>query len=147
MGAKPGTGLLADSRLLLPFGERRPGPRPQCADGALLSPDGRVIACALVQYLNRKNGPRFWPPTARREGYADYSASTGKLARRVAVIDNRGSYPDLLWISPSGGALIVQPQGVNGPAVVISPRRTIVLPWPWVLYGGQNAVPGHLAAW
>ncbi len=145
--AKPGTNLLADSHLLLPFGQLRQRPRPQCAGGALLSPDGRIIACALVQYVSRKTGPRYLPPLARREGYGDYSASTGELVRRVGITDNRGSYPDLLWISPSGGTLIVQPQGVNGPAVVISPRRTVVLPWPWVLYGGPDTVPGNLAAW
>jgi hypothetical protein len=153
--ARPGNSLLADSRLLLRFGSpwRTEPTGTQCAgssfsSGALLSHDGKIIACALVRYVKntqRWNGGPPWRP--KREGYGDYSASTGRLLRRVGITDSRGSYPDLLWISPSGNVLIMQPQGVNGPAVIIGPHQTIVPPWPWVLYGGPGTVPGYLAAW
>ncbi|MGI8451557.1 MAG: hypothetical protein ACR2MP_31110 [Streptosporangiaceae bacterium] len=111
--AKPGSGLLADSRVAV-------GHLPGAAGvagwtQARLTPDGTAVIAN--QYLTRKEFS---------QRLVEFSARTGKVIRVLGVATSRhsgnelryGSYQQVHWMSPSGDVLIVTgaQRGVPSPA-------------------------------
>jgi hypothetical protein len=148
----PGNDLIADSRLAWSTVtyRYRPSASPACIMGAfdlLVSPDGKVIACAATDVF-RDPGTRSVGCEASRpwrdQEFLEYSAVTG---RRLTVLDK---YPTncnqgrtavyALWVSQSGDAVI----GYVGPGPANAPGQGPALRYGIFRQGRFTPLPAPL---
>jgi hypothetical protein len=166
---RAGNDLLADSQPV-PSGA---GTGVRCEGDALLTPDGTTIVCPASTLAASRRRPATHsaaaarrlatarlrkvtdgPPALRtpfRQGYGEFSATTGKLLRVLGwfqyghqPINDNGS-PLLLWTSPSGGTLIVQDFYSNPLVAIVTQHKYEPIPWSGRISAGQGSVSE--AAW
>jgi hypothetical protein len=163
-----GNDLLASSRSV-PSGAAT---GVQCDGDALLTPNGASIVCLASTLAASPRHPATNPAAASRlasarlqkvtngnpairnafrQGYDEFSATTGKLLRVLGwfqygrqPINNNGS-PLLLWTSPSGGTLIVQDFYPNPLVAIVTQHKYEPIPWSGRISAGQGSVSE--AAW
>ena len=161
----PGSDLLASSQGVQPGASAG----PECQGDAILTPDGTTIVCpaitnpirsprpgthsraAAAERLRRITHGKLSGPAVFRQGYAEFSASSGKLLRILGRfqyghnrVDDNGS-PLLLWTNSTGGTLIVQDFYPNPLVAIVSPHNYKPIPWSNRISAGQGSVSE--AAW
>ena len=161
----PGSDLLTSSRGVPPGTSAG----PECQGDALLTPDGTTVVCPAVTNPIRSPRPgthsreaatgrlrrithrKLSGPAVFRQGYAEFSASSGKLLRVLGRfqyghnrVDDNGS-PLLLWTNSTGGTLIVQDFYPNPLVATVSPHNYEPIPWSIRISAGQGSVSE--AAW
>jgi hypothetical protein len=132
---KPGSDLVAASRLAVRLYHLsgHPDPTGLVPDVAMLTPDGRTVVAAVVSRSGTAGG------------FAEFSAATGRLLRKLDWRPLDGGAPsgpmDVLWASRSGRTLVVSaPPGYPRRIAIIRGSRMRLLPSP-------ARIPFPAAAW
>jgi hypothetical protein len=158
--------LLPRSRLVLPLSGKGSGSNDfVCSSDPFLSANGEYILCG--GYTNPKGTTTSLPTGPVTQGFAEFSATTGKLvtilaARRGPLPTikvkpgslflssgqkttlNQSALPYLLWSSPDGKVLIGT---VNGKGVVIRDGREEPIPWSAAITGTGGSLIPAIASW
>jgi hypothetical protein len=115
----------------------------ECEFGALLSPSGTVVTCAVM----KRPSPLAAGPsgTSASEGFAEFSSRTGRLIRHVDQPAARGDRPFLLWVSSSGDAFIAWLNFPRPSVIAFGAGAVTGIPWPAPIAIGQS--PFSLPAW
>jgi hypothetical protein len=127
--AKPGTGLLADSRLVP---RPPPGGSGRSWQEVVLTPDGQTIL-AVTQTAAGRDGRRV-PAGADLVGF---SPATGKQASVLSRSLSSSGSARVLWTSGSGSTLVVSHArpGQAAGAQILRPGRDAAIPWSGAIIG------------
>lgn len=132
--AAPGSGLLANSRLVLPTPTGPANPSGNYWRQVMISADGQIIIAVLQ--VETHHGSWRMPDITQK--LVTFSARTGALLRTLNHIPVHGGYEQVLWASPSAQLLIVsgtQPGPTVGSfnlghsAGTLSQGRFTPIPW------------------
>jgi hypothetical protein len=134
-----------------------------CGGDQLLTPDGATVVCpAVIGHVMRSPGRnaanksnlstrQVGSPGTFVQGYAEFSAETGRLLRVLgqfryghSASDDNGS-PLLMWTSKSGDLLIAQDFYSNPIVAVIGQSSYVRIPWSTRISAGQGS--DSQAAW
>ncbi|HEX9032864.1 MAG TPA: hypothetical protein VF834_13575 [Streptosporangiaceae bacterium] len=112
--------------------------------GGIITLSGSALVCPATK-TPPKVAPGLFSGHIIENGFAVFSTRTGQVLRRLGSSAALGQRPELLWVSPSGRALIAN-LDFPGPGVVIVRQHGVVpIPWASEIAFGQSPFP--LPAW